>query len=69
MTDLNYNMRVSWLLVYPTPLILKLTTRLFSLNIHFCIFFLPEFNNLGPLDNGATKLQVVQSLVFFVQMF
>ena len=60
--------------MYPPPLILVLATRLFSLDTFLfcfvCLFvFSREFNNLGPFDNGAEKLQVVQCLVFLFKCF
>ena len=57
--------------MYSTPSILELATTLFPLDIHFvcvcvCVFFFHENLTiiLGPFDNGAQELQVVQCLVF-----
>ena len=53
---------------YPFNIGVGNMTKFFS-KLTFLNFFKPEFNNLGPLDNGAEKLQVVQSLVFLYKCF
>ena len=52
---------------YPFNIGVGNMTKFFS-KLTFLNFFKPEFNNLGPLDNGAEKLQMFspENIHFFL---